>query len=296
MINFYNQVPSVYPTASRDFQYISWLVNIVLNYVKHNIDDLYELPHANIDQKLAELLALTLGFKVKRNYEQKQLAALVAILPSILKYKGTEKAVTMAAEALITASGASGTVNCKVDGARLIVTLPSLLDTTLFLDLLDYILPAGMTCRIVRKDQTNETLKTKVKYSDEFIKAICEDLDTDYTTNLATGLAMLFDVDNITKDSFTTANFAEVTDDDNKLVLNTGLLTNTVIPVIPNATQYKDISTGVGLFSLDVDGKNYALYCSEQDGSTACGFLTDIDKTNKFKNNPETAEAAILDI
>ena len=76
MIKFANQVPSVYPSASRDFQYLGWLIDIVLNSVKHNVDDLYDLPNNQADIKLTELLALTLGFKVKRNYDQKQLSAL----------------------------------------------------------------------------------------------------------------------------------------------------------------------------------------------------------------------------
>ena len=88
MIKFKNLVPSVYPNASRDFQYLCWLIDIVLNSVKHTVDDLYDLPNSKADPKLTELLAMTLGFKVKRNYDQDQLRALVAALPRILKYKG----------------------------------------------------------------------------------------------------------------------------------------------------------------------------------------------------------------
>lgn len=230
MINFYNQVPSIYPNASRDFQYLSWLINIVLNSVKHNVDDIYRLPKVSVDSKLSELLALTLGFKVKRNYDQKQLAALAAILPSILRYKGTIKAVEMAAEALITASGALGTTDYEVVDSQLIVTIPkdTTIDTTLFLDLLDYILPAGMTCRVIKEDRIEESLDTiEVRYRDTAQVRIFEDLAWT-SDNRSTGLSGLFDTESETT-NFTTnfTGYGEIFD------LNAGLLDNTVIPVIP---------------------------------------------------------------
>ena len=85
MINIFNQVPTVYTSMSRDFQYMCWLINIVLNSVKHNVDGLYELPNTKTDTRLAELLAMTLGFKIRRRYNQEQLAALVSIFPQLLQ-------------------------------------------------------------------------------------------------------------------------------------------------------------------------------------------------------------------
>ena len=197
MINFYDQVPSIYPSASRDFQYLSWLINIVLNSVKHNVDDLYNLPKVGFDSKLSELFALTLGFKIKRNYDQKQLAALAAILPSILKYKGTEKAIKMAAEALITASGALGDTKYEVtDSREVTIKLPKdiTIDITLFLDLLDYILPAGMTCRVTRKDEEERKLPNiYVRHRDEVFYEIKEDLSWE-DNNLSSGLSGLFNL------------------------------------------------------------------------------------------------------
>ena len=161
MINFYNHVPLVYTSASRDFQYLSWLINVVLNSVKHNVDDMYYLPNTKSDAQLTELLALTLGFKVKRNYDKNQLVALVSALPSILKYKGTKKSIEMAANALVDSVGSLGDASVEVVGAEVIVTLPrDLSDITLFLDLLDYILPAGMTCHIKRKNVERQAIGT----------------------------------------------------------------------------------------------------------------------------------------
>ena len=190
MINFYN-------SASRDFQYLSWLINIVLNSVKHNVDDLYELPSAKANPRLAELFALTLGFKVKRNYNREQLIALASSIPSLLKYKGSIKAVAMAGEALVAASGTTSSFDpdtfLKIENNTLIVTFPkNLVDIILFTDLLPYILPAGMSCHIIRKDIVKRAYTTKITNSSTLQAKLVIDLDWDEDTQKTTGLTELF--------------------------------------------------------------------------------------------------------
>jgi hypothetical protein len=229
MIKFREHVPSVYISASRDFQYLSWLIDIVLNSVKHNVDALYDLPNTCADAKLSELLAMTLGFKVKRNYDQKQLVALVEVLPRILKRKGTLAAVNMAGKALIAASGATGSVISEVDGTELRVSIPkTLVDASLLIDLLPYILPAGMTCRVIRTDVTHDTFSTKVQHSDVVYAKHVKDLDWDAKDNKFTGLSTMFDgriyYDNGAMPTF--ANFVNYNID----IPNVGLLDNSIIP------------------------------------------------------------------
>jgi hypothetical protein len=231
MIKFHEQVPSVYPSASRDFQYFCWLINVVLNDVKHNVDSIYNLPNTKTDPKIAELLAMTLGFKIKRNYDQSQLAALASVIPTLLKYKGTKKAIEIAGNVLIKTSGTTGKFSCDLKNKVLEIVLPKdLIDITLFIDLLPYILPAGLTCKILRKTQLDETLDKIELVVSNAIKADWEpdaaiskakklDVGHDYT-----GLSELFDIDNNSAPVF--ANY------DNNSELNTGLLDNTVIPVL----------------------------------------------------------------
>ena len=233
MINLYDQVPSVYSNASRDFQYLSWLFNIVLNSVKHNVDAMYDLPNTKNDLRLTELLAMTLGFKVKRNYDQKQLAVLVSILPSLLKYKGTEKAIKMAGDALVLVSGSAGGFSCITKGNLLEVVIPKgLIDITLFIDLLPYILPAGMTCKIVRKTEIKENLPgLELHYGDYLQAAWYEDLGWEEKTQTSAGLAGLFN-----SGGNSIPNFTNYNDDAEGLppTLNAGLLDNTVIPILKN--------------------------------------------------------------
>lgn len=239
MIKFQEHVPSVYPSASRDFQYLCWLMNIVLNSVKHNVNDIYDLPNSKADFRLTELLAMTLGFKVKRNYDQKQLNALVAALPRILKYKGTKTAIDMAGNALMAASGAVGSFISEADDGELTVTLPkNLIDISLFTDLLPYILPAGMTCHIVRKNQGQEYQKTELAYQDAILAEWVPDLAWDDNKQAAIGLADMFSTGLSNSE---TANFISMTDGsrpangtlhEGNSVLNAGLLDNNVIPML----------------------------------------------------------------
>jgi hypothetical protein len=234
MINFYNQVPSVYNSASRDFQYLSWLINVVLNSVKHNVDDLYDLPNTKADSRLTELLAMTLGFKVKRNYNQKQLEALISIIPSILKYKGSKEAVNLACLALIKASGAQGIFKVDLKDNCVEIQLPeTLVDTILLRDLLPYILPAGLTTRIVTKTELDTDIDSiEVGYYDVPMAAWRPDLTWDNETGHAAGLATMFMDSTVTPEgTFATPEFSNFKIDGNK-VLNTGLLDNSLIPAV----------------------------------------------------------------
>ena len=234
MIKFREQVPSIYSNASRDFQYLGWLIDIVLNSVKHNVDDMYNLPNTRADTKLTELLAMTLGFKVKRNYDQKQLNALVAVLPRILKYKGTKIALDITLNALINASGAVGDALSDVENGELKIKLPKeLIDISLLTDLLPYILPAGMTCRIIRTNQISEGISTKLGYQDTLSATMLPDLGWDETKQKTTGLSGLF---NVGSNFYEFANYQHQVNpgDDEELRsnFNPGLLDNTIIPAL----------------------------------------------------------------
>ena len=224
MIKFREQVPSVYTDASRDFQYLTWLFDIVLNSVKHNVDNLYDLPNTKVDSRLTELLAMTLGFKVKRNYDQKQLAALVAVLPRVLKYKGTIIAIDTVCNALIGASGSTGNHSSTISNNELKITLPKgLIDVSLVTDLIPYILPAGMTCRIERKDQIVRSFTDKYYQGSEVYAKWVPDIALD-NTETVTGLSAMFNPETNKEPIFT--NFT----DHDSLVPNIGLLSNSIIP------------------------------------------------------------------
>jgi hypothetical protein len=232
MIKFREQVPNIYTSASRDFQYLSWLIDIVLNSVKHNVDSLYNLPDTQADSKLTELLAMTLGFKVKRNYDQKQLAALVAVLPRILKYKGTEAAILMAGKALIAASGTTGNINVKINNGEIEVVLPkNLVDVSLFTDLLTYISPAGMTYKVIRVDGLDVGARTDVKFEDTVLAAVIPDFDWNAENQEPVGLSNMFSPDTVTEPSFANYNNYDIN------TPNIGLLDNSIITALDRRAE-----------------------------------------------------------
>lgn len=166
MISIKNQIPNIYYDASRDFQVLGHLYEVVLNYSKTNADMLYLLPNGiETDTRAIELLATTLGFKLRRNYDKAQLAALVSIFPRLLKMKGTITAVNLAGNALVKASGVPGTFASDLDPKDHVLTIQipiELSDITLFIDLLPYILPFGIRVSIVRRTVITEKISTPI--------------------------------------------------------------------------------------------------------------------------------------
>jgi hypothetical protein len=164
MINIKNQVPDIYYDASRDFQVLGHLYEVVLNYAKTNADMLYLLPNRlEPNARLTELLALTLGFKLRRNYDKAQLAALASIFPRLLKLKGTKQAIDLAGNALVKASGVPGAFSSEIENHILTVKIPiELSDITLFLDLLPYILPFGIRVSVIRNTVEKRTISVPI--------------------------------------------------------------------------------------------------------------------------------------
>ena len=153
LIKFQDLTPEVYYKKSRDFQYIGRLFDLVLNNAKMNTDIISSLPlNPDMDPRLLDLLALTLGFKSKHEYNTKQLAALCSIFPFVLRKKGSKLAIETACNALLNAEGITKEASIEVSNQTVAIFLPSeLSDLNLLKDLLNYILPAGMSCSLVQE-------------------------------------------------------------------------------------------------------------------------------------------------
>lgn len=169
MIKVQDLTPSIYYKQSRDFQFIGRLYDLVLNYSKTNAANLYNLPIGkNMDEQLLNLLALTLGFKPTKKYNSKQLLAICSVLPTILKSKGSIQALILATNALLAAEGVEQPLDYTLlpnQGITLYVA-QELDDLNLFTDLLDYLLPAGFSCNIVKESQVVNSINTKLAFND----------------------------------------------------------------------------------------------------------------------------------
>ena len=177
MIKLRNLTPEVYSKQSRDFQFIERLFDVVLNSVKTNSESLYNLPlNDNTDERLIELMTLTLGFKSRHNYNVKQLTALCSAFCEVLKNKGTIYSITAAGNALLNSEGIHDEilVEYHVDDAgkisfnQLDIFVPQeLSDTNLLKDLLIYILPAGITVNLIRELKLEMTANTSLTTDDK---------------------------------------------------------------------------------------------------------------------------------
>lgn len=169
MIRLQDLTPSVYYDKSRDFQFIGRLYDIVLNHIKTNADVLYDLPNGkNKDKRLLNLLALTLGFQSKHDYNSKQLEAICSVLPLIMKNKGSLMAMIIATNALLHAEGLTQALDYTInEGRSITLYLPAdLSDITLLADLMDYILPAGIYCEFVKELRSTYQIETTITTED----------------------------------------------------------------------------------------------------------------------------------
>lgn len=170
MIKLQDLTPEVYYKQSRDFQFIGRLYDIVLNYSKTNAANLCQLPIGdNMNEQLLNLLALTLGFKPTKNYNSKQLLAICSVLPDIMRNKGSLNALIIAANALLTAEGIEQALDYTIIPKQSITLYVSqqLSDFNLLKDLLDYILPAGISCGIVKELQARAKIETIIGIRDD---------------------------------------------------------------------------------------------------------------------------------
>lgn len=161
MIRLQKYTPDIYYDRSRDFQFIGRLYDVTLNSVKTNADMIkYGLPfNPQSPQELLTLMTITLGFKPKHYYSREQLLAICSVFSEILRNKGNIRAVQLIGEVILKAEGIVGNVAClmqydpslnrELPVLRIIVP-EKLAEAALFYDLLEYVVPVGVTVEIVR--------------------------------------------------------------------------------------------------------------------------------------------------
>ncbi len=172
MIRLKDLTPEVYYKESRDFQFIGRLFDVVLNSAKTEVDLMYNIPLSDdSNEKLLELMALTLGFKPKHQYNTRQLKAICKVFPEILRNKGSIKSIIIACNALFNAASAEQALDYDFtrgsNNTELNIYVPQdFKDITVIADLLDYILPAGMSCNIIRELQLKTASTTELETRD----------------------------------------------------------------------------------------------------------------------------------
>lgn len=177
LLKAHNFTPSVYYNESRDFQFIGRLFDVVLNSVKTNVDMLYNIPLSeNSDDRLLSLMMLTLGFKPRHQYNNRQLKAFCMAFTQAIKNKGSLRAFEIAVNALANSEGIrDGIIGVAIasdadNAPMLTISLPQdFKGTTLLRDIMDYLLPAGISYQLITQTAISfeNTPTTKVYISND---------------------------------------------------------------------------------------------------------------------------------
>lgn len=146
--------------------------DIVFNYLKTNIDTIPNAPLSDdVDDKLLELVCTNLGFKGFHNYNINQLKALCSIFNIVIRNKGNIQSIQMVLNMLTNIENVTTLASVVVDDddtSKITVFIPEeIKDITIFEDVLDYILPAGMQCEIIQQKAIKTYSQTEL--SDESV-------------------------------------------------------------------------------------------------------------------------------
>lgn len=150
MFRTQNNVPEVFPNKSRDFQLFCRLYDVAFSGVKQSINSMMEISNTNTcDSSLLELLSDKLGFFTSVNTDDQELRYILNAFPLIMRYKGSQRALTytvnlytrliaaMTTASEISVTSLNGTYTIEVSSSEKIY------NSKLLAELLRYILPAG---------------------------------------------------------------------------------------------------------------------------------------------------------
>lgn len=155
MLRTQNLTPDVYYRQSRDFQFIGRLFDVVLNSCRTESNILYSLPFSeNSPDELLQLAAYTFGLKLKTtSYTSAQLRAVLQVFSLAIRNKGSIYAIDLLCRSLLRAENIDDDfmILTKDDNTELILSLPPKFSAVaLLMEVLNYVLPAGVSYYITK--------------------------------------------------------------------------------------------------------------------------------------------------
>ena len=154
MIDVIKQTPIQYSVQSRDYQVLARLYTALYNLNKMYIDDT-QIWDTNIDNKLSNLRATTLNFIPKHDWDLDELDTIMYCFKYIMKRKGTIQALSFCLTIFLRIKKLTGEISdsrgsVEFEDNEVLIKVPGILTTSgIIEDLFDYLLPAGLTYRIL---------------------------------------------------------------------------------------------------------------------------------------------------
>lgn len=160
MIDVIRQTPAEYSKQSRDYQLIARLFTALYNVTKMYIDDM-NVWETNIDNKLTTLRSKTLNFIPNHSWDLNDLDAVISYFKYIMRKKGTTTALIFSLNILMRIRKLQGVISeergtLEINGNHITVKVPQRLTSAgVVEDLFSYLLPAGMTYRIIEYQESD---------------------------------------------------------------------------------------------------------------------------------------------
>lgn len=199
-----NLVPEFYYKESRDFSYVGRLLEIVLNYIKTNVDIVgINISNKEIPYQLIDLFATSVGFEKKHNYINSDLISICSAFSYLLKNKGNKQSIEDSINILLHSQEIEYLPYVEFDNEnkQVNVYVPiQLKDTIILEDLFEYILPVGYNYSIRRGSRSRDAYVTYVSYKDNVTPNLMNDYQLAQVSNLG---------DNIPSDEGITTNIDE---------------------------------------------------------------------------------------
>lgn len=192
MFRTQNNVPEIYVNESRDFQLLCRLKDAMFGGVKYNIDSLKHTSNTmEMNNVLLPLLKSKVGFFSDDTLTEDQLRTLLNAFPTLIKHKGSKKAIYETIYAWFRLHQISGKlISIDVDNTRYKITLninSMEADTSLLDTIFEYIIPSAYEVEyrfatdyrlgdnfvfddnvdiVTVSNKTNSRIQTKAAYDD----------------------------------------------------------------------------------------------------------------------------------
>lgn len=169
-----HNVPDIYVEKSRDFQLICRIINIIANAMAEKADNLINnLDIDNIDEELLYPLVRKLGFTTHKYFPSNILKNIAENFPYLIRNKGTLNAVRDAVYTVISANQTVKILNIYYDSSDSKITITSDVSNK-YLDyieeLLEFVVPIGVTWDYVQNVSSVESIETKVTVTSGIIR------------------------------------------------------------------------------------------------------------------------------
>lgn len=171
MINIIDSSPKVLSDKSRDYQLLARLYTTTFNYSKMCTDS-DKIWEADIDPRLSLLRAYTLNFIPKHEWDLNMLKSISTSFKYLMKYKGSKKVLENCIQLFARISGVdNGAWRVEVKDDKILIYMTHQQATLANIkDVLDYVLPAGFTYRIIQYNTIEDTPFTEFKAHTQEVK------------------------------------------------------------------------------------------------------------------------------